>query len=176
MNRYRLFSAVAVGAIALDQASKIYARHVLPGESIRITVVDGYFDWMLAHNTGSAFSLFSGGIGSRIVLSVVASIAIGAIIWMVRSAKDSQRGLVFGLGLMAGGALGNLADRIWFGQVTDFVLWHYKDHYWPVFNVADVVLVLAVPLFLIYGYRSERNAASSLLPSRDADSMADSAG
>ena len=157
MTRFKLFGGVAAGSMALDQATKIYARSALPGESIPVCVIDGYFDWILKFNTGSAFSLFSGGMGSRIFLSVVAMIALGAILWLVKSAKDKQRGLVVALGLMAGGALGNLIDRILFGKVTDFVLWHYQDHfYWPVFNVADIALVFAVPLFLVYGYRAEK--------------------
>ncbi len=157
MSRYRLFGAVAVGSIALDQASKIYSRSVLT-EGVPVSFIDGFWDWMLVFNTGSAFSLFSGGLGSRIALSLVALVALGAILWMVKSTADRQRGLLIGLGLMAGGALGNLIDRILFGKVTDFVLWHYGERYWPIFNVADIALVIAVPLFLFYGYRKERDA------------------
>jgi signal peptidase II len=120
-------------------------------------VVDGYWDWILEYNTGSAFSLFSGGLGSRIFLSVVALGALAIMLHLLRGARDDQRGLVVALALMAGGAVGNLIDRIAFGKVTDFVLWHWQDSfYWPVFNVADIALVLAVPLFLYYGYRAEK--------------------
>jgi len=155
--RYKIFGAVALGSIVLDQATKIYARGALPGEGIRVPVVDGYFDWVLAYNFGSAFSLFSGGIGSRIFLSIVACIALSVMVWLVRNAKDEHRGMAIALGLMAGGALGNLIDRILFGKVTDMVLWHWKESFhWPVFNVADIALVVAVPMFLLYGYRAEK--------------------
>jgi signal peptidase II len=57
--------------------------------------------------------------------------------------------LHWALALVAGGAVGNLIDRIYFGVVTDFVLWHYQTHEWPVFNVADIVLVVGVGLMFI---------------------------
>jgi hypothetical protein len=63
---------------------------------------------------------------------------------MVKKAKDDQRLLAIALGLVAGGAVGNLADRIYFGVVTDFVLWRYHSKEWPVFNIADVALVVGV--------------------------------
>jgi signal peptidase II len=156
--RYRLFGIVAAIALAADQLSKLWARAALPvdqrGNGIPITVIEGYWDWVLEYNTGSAFSLISGGSAARIILAIIAAVALGVIGYLVRSARDDQRGLVLALGLMAGGAVGNLIDRIALGRVTDFVLWHVGDVYWPVFNVADVCLVVAVPLFLFFGYRA----------------------
>jgi signal peptidase II len=68
---------------------------------------------------------------------------------MLRKARTDQRVLHWALALVAGGAIGNLIDRIYFGVVTDFVLWHYHEHEWPVFNVADIVLVVGVGLMFI---------------------------
>lgn len=164
MRRYRLFALAAAASLAADQLTKIWARGALPldgrGRGVRVPVIDGFFDWVLQFNTGSAFSLFdSGGLGSRVFLSLVALIALGAILWMLRRATAGSRGLPVALGLMAGGALGNLIDRVAFGQVTDFVLWYYDDFFWPVFNVADACLVVSIPLFLVFGYRGEKPAA-----------------
>lgn len=165
MLRYRLFGGVAAAAIAADQLTKVWARSNLPtnarGEGVPVPVIEGYWDWILEFNTGASFSLFSGGTGSRIILSLIALVAIGVMVHLVRAATDEQRGLVVSLGLMAGGAVGNLIDRVAFGKVTDFVLWHVKEHYWPVFNIADVCLVIAVPLFLFYGYRAEKQRAAA---------------
>lgn len=162
MNRYRLFGAVAGTATAADLGTKVWARSALPtGEhgGEMVPFIDGYWDWMLEFNHGSAFSLVEGGALSRVLLSVIAAVALVVMTYLVRGASDRQRGLVVALGLMAGGALGNLLERIAFGKVTDFILWHWgTDAYWPVFNLADVVLVAAVPLFLYFSYRAERSA------------------
>jgi signal peptidase II len=163
MGRYRLFGIVAGIALAADQLTKIWARATLPvdqrGNGLPLTVIEGYWDWVLEYNTGSAFSLITGGGAARVILAIIAALALAVIAYLVRGARDDQRGLVVALGLMAGGAVGNLIDRIALGRVTDFVLWHVGDVYWPVFNVADVWLVIAVPLFLFFGYRAEKEGA-----------------
>src|SRR6266550_4761027 len=87
-----------------------------------------------------------------IIVSLLSLVGIGAVfgmIWMLKKARNDQRILHWALALVAGGAVGNLIDRIYYGVVTDFILWHYKHHEWPVFNVADVVLVVGVGLMFI---------------------------
>jgi signal peptidase II len=116
---------------------------------VAVTVIDGFWSWRLSMNPGSAFGLFSSQTGARIGLSVVGIIAVFGMLWMLRKARSDQRILHWALALVAGGAVGNLIDRIYFGVVTDFVLWYVKTHEWPVFNVADVVLVVGVGLMFI---------------------------
>jgi signal peptidase II len=121
-------------------------------------VIDGFWHWRLSMNPGSAFGLFSSQGGARIGLSIVGIIAVLGMLWMLRKARDDQRILHWALALVAGGAVGNLIDRIYYGVVTDFILWHVGtynphqlrwEHEWPVFNVADVVLVIGVALMFI---------------------------
>jgi signal peptidase II len=147
--RWKVFSIVAIAAIAIDQGSKLWARQALAvGE--RVPVVDGYWDWRLSFNPGASFNLFESAAGARIFLSVIGLVAIGVIAWMVRRARDDQRATVIGLALIAGGALGNLVDRVTQGVVTDFALWHWGDRaFWPMFNVADAALVVGVGVLLI---------------------------
>jgi len=114
-----------------------------------VPVIDGFWSWRLSMNPGSAFGMFSSRTGARIGLSVVGIIAVFGMLWMLRKARPDQRILHWALALVAGGAVGNLIDRIYFGVVTDFVLWYYQTHEWPVFNVADVVLVVGVGLMFI---------------------------
>ena len=160
--RWKLFLLIGLFTLIADQASKVWARHELPVHpspceipddvvarkcvGTAVSVIDGYWDWRLSFNPGSAFGLFHGQDGARIFLSVVGVLAVGAMIWMVGKAKDHQRALLWALGLVAGGAVGNLIDRIYFGVVTDFVLWRYHASEWPVFNIADVALVAGVIL------------------------------
>jgi len=151
--RWKLFLIVAPVTILLDQLTKLWARHSLPttpeGYGIPRTVINNFWDWRLSHNPGSAFGLFGGTGGARIFLTIVGIIAVVAISLMLRKASDKQRRLTIALGLVAGGAIGNLIDRIVFGVVTDFVVWKYYNHEWPTFNVADVALVVGVGLLFL---------------------------
>jgi signal peptidase II len=115
----------------------------------QVAVIDGFWDWRLSMNPGSAFGLFSSQNGARWFLSIVGIGAVLGMLWMLRKSRPDQRILHWALALVAGGAVGNLIDRIYFGVVTDFVLWRYQTHEWPVFNVADVVLVVGVGLMFI---------------------------
>ena len=114
-----------------------------------VAVIDGFWQWKLSMNPGSAFGMFSSQNGARIGLSVVGLIAVFGMVWMLRKARSDQKILHWALALVAGGAVGNLIDRMYFGVVTDFVLWYRGSHEWPVFNVADVVLVIGVGLMFI---------------------------
>jgi signal peptidase II len=133
----------------LGQAPRAYEHEYAPCLGENVHVIDGFWEWRLSMNRGSAFGLLSSQSGARIALSVVGIIAVFGMLWMLRKARPDQRILHWALALVAGGAVGNLIDRIYFGVVTDFVVWHYQSHEWPVFNVADVVLVAGVILMFL---------------------------
>lgn len=151
--RWKIFLIVAPLTMILDQITKIWARSSLPtgpdGRGISQVVIENFWEWRLSHNPGSAFGLFGDTSGARIFLSIVGFVAVGAILWMLHKASDDQRRLTVALGLVAGGAVGNLIDRVGFGEVTDFVVWKYYQHEWPTFNVADVALVIGVGLLFL---------------------------
>jgi len=171
--KWQIFAIVAILSIVADQATKVWARHSLPvfghgsnnGECVvpedigtvpqmcagkTVTLIDGFWDWRLSMNHGSAFGLFANSpSAARVLLTLVGIGAVIGMFIMLRKARKDQQILHWGLALVAGGAVGNLIDRTYFGYVTDFVLWHYKTHEWPVFNVADVVLVIGVIFLFI---------------------------
>jgi signal peptidase II len=155
--RWKIFLVVGVLSLVADQITKIWARGALPtvpgpgGRTygLPVEVIPNFWDWRLSHNPGAAFGLFSSTDTARIFLSVIGILAIFAIFWMVKKAREDQTRLSVALGLVAGGAIGNLVDRIAFGVVTDFVVWKYHDTEWPTFNVADVTLVIGVALLFI---------------------------
>jgi signal peptidase II len=161
-----MFAGVGVVALALDQLTKLWARAALPtdyhGRGVPVSVVEGLFDWRLSYNTGSAFGLFADTPGAPAFLTVVAIAALGGLVWMVAQARAEQRVLVAALGLLAGGAAGNLIDRVYAGRVTDFIVWKYQAHEWPVFNVADTALCVGAGLLLLDTIRdaSRERAAS----------------
>jgi signal peptidase II len=153
--RWRWFVVVTVLTAIADQLTKAWALGALTiganGRAVAVPVIDGLWDWRLSFNTGSAFGLFHGATGARIFLSVVALAALAAMAWMVRQTRDDRRLALAALGLVAGGAIGNLVDRVLVGKVTDFVVWKLKGHEWPAFNVADVALCVGVGLLLLDG-------------------------
>jgi len=162
--RWKWFAAFSLITLVLDQLTKLWARHGLPVDSRGIgksvAVIANFFDWRLSYNTGSAFGLFSSVTGARIFLTIVGVVALGAIAWMVHKGKNDQRRLMVGLGLVGGGAIGNVIDRVAFGKVTDFVVWKWYSHEWPTFNVADAALCVGVGLlFLDLGKQAKEEKA-----------------
>jgi signal peptidase II len=165
--RWKIFLIVAFVTIVADQATKYWARAELPVQpagcsipgdfmaspprchGLPVQVIDGYWDWRLSFNPGSAFGLFNSQSGARWFLSIVGVLAVIGMVWMLKKAREDQKALIWALGLVAGGAIGNLMDRIYFGVVTDFVLWRYQSKEWPVFNIADVALVVGVGLMFV---------------------------
>jgi signal peptidase II len=151
--RWQMAGVAFALTLILDQLTKIWARAELTlGTST--PVLDGYWDWELAENKGAAFSMFGDG-GARWLLAAIAAIAVVAIAWMIAKSLPYQRMLRVALGLVAGGALGNLIDRVALGVVTDFVRWRWHEPKWPIFNIADVALVVGAGLIIIDSFRKQ---------------------
>jgi signal peptidase II len=169
--KWTIFAIVSVLSLIADQATKIWARGSLPVEGHgtgpggvcvvpddiiarlcggkEVTVIKGFWTHTLSMNPGSAFGLFGGHSFARVMLSIIGIAAVGGMIWMLKKSRTDQRVLHWALAFVAGGAVGNLVDRIYFGVVTDFVSWDLKVMRWPTFNVADIVLVVGVGLMFI---------------------------
>lgn len=146
-------------SLGLDQLTKILARGNLTLGK-RTAVIDGYWDWELAENPGAAFSMFGSG-AARWLLAAIAVGAVVAITWMIKKSEPRQRLLRIALALVASGALGNLIDRVALGVVTDFVRWRWHEHRWPIFNVADVALVVGAGLIIIDSLRKPKPRGST---------------
>jgi signal peptidase II len=143
----KLGLAVALLAIVLDQLSKwlIVTRVMTPPRVIEVT---GFFKIVLAWNTGVSFSMLDmGGAFGRWGLAVLALIIVIVLFFWLR--KTRRRLPAIGLGLVIGGALGNVIDRVRVGAVADFLLFHWRDLYWPAFNVADCAITLGVAALLV---------------------------
>lgn len=145
---------LALLVIALDQYTKMWASNELV---YRVPVeVTAWFDLMLAHNTGAAFSfLASAGGWQRWFLAAVALlVSVFVAVWLTRL-EPQQRLLGVSLGLILGGGLGNLVDRVTLGYVVDFISWHYQSWYWPAFNIADSAIFCGAILLLWDSFFSE---------------------
>ncbi len=148
---------LAVAALVADQVSKWWivsrvfdrpfaASMFFPPEPP--IFVTGFFNLVLRGNTGIAFSLLSGE-GARWFLVAMALVIVGALLVWLRRAENMA--LALGIGLVVGGALGNVVDRVRLGAVVDFLDFHAFGYAWPAFNVADSAVVGGVALLLLEG-------------------------
>ena len=143
--------AMASLVFALDQATKGWALAELM-DPPRVVPVTPFFDLALGRNRGVSFGLLSAEhpaapwLLSALALAVVA----GLVAW---AARDLRPWTAPAVGLVAGGALGNVADRLRHGAVTDFLDFHAAGHHWPAFNLADTAIVVGVALLVAAGGR-----------------------
>lgn len=143
----RVAVALAAAVLAADQISKAIARAELDGG--RVEQLPLGFKLELFSNDGIAFSLFDGG---GVAISIISMIAFaGLIAFLVVSAEGHIPWVP--IGLLAGGALGNLVDRIRIGAVTDFI----DPSRWPAFNIADVAITVGVVLVVLDQLRAGRS-------------------
>ncbi len=140
--RTGLFSAIAV--LALDQATKLWLLFVFDIGRRGAVRVAPFFDLVLAWNVGISFGWFQNdGAVAQIVLTAIKAVAVIVLaIWMARS---QTRIATIALGMIIGGAIGNAIDRLAYGAVVDFALFHVqiggKSFNWYVFNLADAAIV-----------------------------------
>jgi signal peptidase II len=145
-SRWTRWLALSAAIIVADLATKAWmSRAFTLGESIEVAP---FFNLVLAHNTGAAFSFLAGAGGWArwffTGITIVISIALVAML-------SRQRGspwLSAAFALVLGGALGNLYDRVMLGYVVDFVQLHAAGYYWPAFNVADSAISVGVAMLI----------------------------
>ena len=143
-----LLALLLVGLVGCDHATKAAARATL-GSGRVVTIVPNLLDLRYAENRGTAFSLFEHARGATttlmlVIVSLVAIAAIALYWWRLRGARPSKQ---IACAFIVAGAIGNVVDRAARGYVVDFV----HLHHWPIFNVADVAIVVGVALLLITG-------------------------
>lgn len=138
---------IAVAIVLLDQWTKYIAVSELAFRTPY--AVTPWFDWMLTYNSGAAFSFLAdaGGWQRWFLTAIAAVVSVFIIVWLFRLAPE-DRGLMVPLGLILGGGVGNLIDRVTLGYVVDFISWHYREWYWPAFNVADTAISLGAAAWL----------------------------
>ncbi len=139
---------MAAAWFAADYFSKEWALTTLSQHSIQVN------DWMnfrLAFNPGAAFSFLAGQDGWQ--RWFFAALAVVVSLWLLYSLMVDKLSILSRIGYAAilGGAVGNLYDRLIHGHVIDFIQWHYQNHYWPTFNIADVGITVGVATVILDG-------------------------
>ncbi len=141
---------VTVCVVLLDQVTKrIVDRSMTLYESIE--VVTGVFSLTYVRNRGAAFGILSAADlpYQAALFSLVSLIALTAIVYYAFNMAASDRLPQIALALIAGGAIGNLIDRVWLGYVIDFLDFHWEAHHWPMFNIADSSISTGVGLLIV---------------------------
>jgi signal peptidase II len=133
--------------VVLDQASKWWITEVVmqPPESV---VVLPFFNIVLAYNRGVSFGMFAAGsdAGKWMLVGLAALITLFLLHWLYKATNTLN---VLALGLIIGGAVGNVIDRIAIGAVVDFLDFHAYGYHWPAFNVADISIFVGAGLLIL---------------------------
>jgi len=146
LRAWRLAGALCGIVVVLDQAAKALVEdRLVPAEHVDVL---GPLELTLAHNRGVAFGLASGGGAALITVTLAALLIVGVLF----ARNPTRPGMWVAVGLLAGGALGNLADRIRVDAVTDYVAFLS----WPPFNLADVAITLGVAVLALSYLREAR--------------------
>jgi signal peptidase II len=144
--------AIAVAALAADQATKeIVASQLGYGEAVEVV---GPFSLHHVQNSGIAFGLFQ---NSTAVVTLATAIAVGWMIWYFARSGSRHPVLPTALGLLIGGSVSNLTDRLRLGHVTDFL----DVSWWPAFNLADTFICVGVAILLVTLVRADREPRRS---------------
>ena len=145
---------IAITIAALDQATKwLVVRSISPEESR--TVINGFFSLVNWRNTGAAWGVFQ---HYNFLLTAISLLTVLALCFFRRSFRLNHAGPRLALGLIIGGILGNLIDRLRVGSVIDFLLFYIGQYRWPAFNLADSAICIGVGLYVILSWRSDSEA------------------
>jgi signal peptidase II len=154
--KYWVLLIFCLGILFLDQWTKYLVVQKLPLYQ-RVEVIQEFFNLIHMRNTGGAFGIFGGekgGLGS-VLFVVVSLIAIGAIAFLFVKIKENEKMLAFSFSLILSGAIGNLIDRLRYGEVIDFLQFYLSFlpwrifNPWPTFNIADSAICVGIGLMAL---------------------------
>ena len=135
-----------------DQWTKQMVRgHFTLGESI--TIIPGFFDLTYVRNTGAAWGILG---GQNLLLTLLSFVMLLLLVIFRKSFIGSARSHQIAVGLLVGGILGNLLDRMKLGYVTDFLDFFMGSYHWPAFNIADAAICTGVGLYMLCTFLSAR--------------------
>ena len=154
MQKYKTLILVSLTVVILDQFTKaVITNYFILHQSIE--VIRGLFNITYIRNPGAAFGILRDVSGTfrTIFLTGISFAALIIIFFVYRNIKDTASRIAFSL--IAGGAFGNLVDRIRFGEVIDFLDFYIGRYHWPAFNVADSAITVGVFIAVLFLYRDK---------------------
>jgi len=149
---------LAAVVMVLDQLSKLWIVDRLTASSPSLHIAD-FFDIVLVRNRGVSFGLFNNDAAiNGVLFSLLAAVIVAALlVWLWRAQGML---LLAAIGLVVGGAVGNVVDRLRLGSVVDFLDFHLGAWHWPAFNLADAAICIGVGLMIIDGLIGRREAGN----------------
>jgi signal peptidase II len=146
----RVVALIAALIVVADRLSKLWVMRTVPLDG-DIVVVPGFFSIVYFRNPGAAFGMFSGLASPwrEIFLIGVAIVAVLVLVNLLRVIAPEHRVQRFAAAAVIGGAIGNLYDRVVYGEVVDFLYFYWKTYYWPAFNVADSFITIGAILLVL---------------------------
>jgi signal peptidase II len=160
LRAYRLLWTIALGVFVADQLSKLWILATVPFNPLHShgvgddrEVIAGFFYIIHVGNTGAAWSMFT---GKSVMLALLAAGTLIAIFFWRHSLGLRERLSQIAFGLLCGGIVGNLVDRLMHGHVIDFIDLHFGSYIYPTFNVADSGICVGVILYLWQSLRSPK--------------------
>lgn len=153
----RLGLVIAALVVVADQISKSWVLGLFAGRASRILPVTPFFNMVLTWNTGMSFGLFNdnAAVNALIFTVIAAVIVVGLVVWLRRTREPL---LSAAIGLVIGGAVGNVIDRLLRGAVVDFLDFHVAQWHWFAFNLADAAICVGVGLMVIDSLLGRREA------------------
>ncbi len=145
--KYWVLLITCLVVLSLDQFTKYTVQKDLPLHH-RVEVIPGFFNLTHVRNTGGAFGIFGGrrsGWGTLFFMGV-SVLAIGSILFFIQRIKEHEKILALSFSLVLAGAIGNLIDRLRYGEVIDFLEFYLSSFFWPAFNIADSAICIGIGL------------------------------
>ncbi len=149
--KYAKFAAVVVLVVLLDQITKTMVIRMMPLFD-SIVVIPGFFNLTHVHNPGGAFGLLSknGAVWRHWLFLGAAVFALCIILFFHHRTPKALPWLAGSLAMIFGGAVGNMIDRVRFGEVVDFLDVYVASYHWPTFNVADSAVSVGIAIFILH--------------------------
>ncbi len=147
--KYKMLLIFEGVLVFLDQATKLYvASHMTLYQSIE--VIKNFFQITYIRNPGAAFGILSGFKSPWLTLFFIFISLAAAVIILIcyHKTPEHDRLSLISFALIISGAIGNFIDRVFYGEVIDFLYFHWYEHYWPAFNVADSCITVGVSLLI----------------------------
>lgn len=153
--KYLILIVITTLVVGIDQGTKILIDRTMDLYST-IPVIENFFNITYVRNKGAAFSFLADSSWRLPFFILISLVAICVIIVVLIRLRPDQKFTAVSLALIFAGAIGNLVDRVRFGEVIDFLDAHWYQHHWPVFNVADTAICIGVGLLAIDMFIEEK--------------------
>ena len=155
--KFTLSFIIILICFILDRISKVYLISLFTQENLNDSIyVNSYLSFILLWNKGIAFGLLqSEQIFYHLITAIIFSVIIFICFLIFKSEKKWE---IIYFSMIAGGALGNFVDRIYYNAVPDFIDLHYEEFHWFTFNVADMCITIGIIFYLIFDMFKFKNA------------------